>query len=152
MGRPRKFQTPDKLWKAAVEYMEWIVDNPLIENKVFQHQGEIIHAEVKKIRAATIQGFCLYNSIGRQTWQEYKDRAEFSEVIARVDDLFREQKFTGAAADLLNPNIIARDLGLTDKSESRTIGVQVTTDLTNLSDDDLTKLEGILAKIETPKV
>jgi hypothetical protein len=28
-----------------------------------------------------------------------------------------DQKFTGAAADLLNPNIIARDLGLTDKKE-----------------------------------
>ncbi|MDC9826565.1 terminase small subunit, partial [Devosia sp. ZB163] len=35
----------------------------------------------------------------------------------RVDEIIRAQKFEGAAAGLLNPNIIARDLGLADKQE-----------------------------------
>ena len=34
-----------------------------------------------------------------------------------MDEIIRTQKFEGASADLLNPNIIARDLGLADKSE-----------------------------------
>lgn len=34
-----------------------------------------------------------------------------------INDAIRHQKFTGAAADLLNPMIISRDLGLADKSE-----------------------------------
>ena len=32
-------------------------------------------------------------------------------------EIIRTQKFAGAAADLLNANIIARDLGLADKNE-----------------------------------
>jgi hypothetical protein len=39
------------------------------------------------------------------------------QVTTRVDEIIRTQKFQGAAADLLNPNIIARDLGLSEKSE-----------------------------------
>lgn len=38
-------------------------------------------------------------------------------VITQAEAVIYEQKFTGAAADLLNPNIIARDLGLADKKE-----------------------------------
>lgn len=35
--------------------------------------------------------------------------------MTRVEQIIRQQKFEGAAAELLNPNIIARDLGLADK-------------------------------------
>ena len=47
----------------------------------------------------------------------HRAKQDFSEVTTRVDEIIRTQKFQGAAADLLNPNIIARDLGLADKSE-----------------------------------
>lgn len=55
--------------------------------------------------------------ISQQAWSEYKQRQGFGEITARIDDVIRSQKFAGAAADLLNANIIARDLGLADKSE-----------------------------------
>ena len=42
----------------------------------------------------------------------------FREVIQDA----REQKFTGAAADLLNANIIARDLGLKDNVSNEHTG------------------------------
>ena len=51
------------------------------------------------------------------TWQDYTEKDDFSAVTTRIEDIIYEQKFTGAAADLLNPNIIARDLGLADKKE-----------------------------------
>jgi hypothetical protein len=37
-----------------------------------------------------------------------------------VEEIIRTQKFEGASADLLNPNIIARDLGLADKQDNTT--------------------------------
>ena len=43
---------------------------------------------------------------------------DFSMITTRVDGIIRTQKFQGGAADLLNPNIIARDLGLVDKKET----------------------------------
>ena len=35
----------------------------------------------------------------------------------RAESVIRSQKFAGAAADLLNANIIARDLGLAEKKQ-----------------------------------
>ena len=38
-------------------------------------------------------------------------------MCSQVEDIIRTQKFEGASAELLNVSIIARDLGLADKSE-----------------------------------
>ena len=42
---------------------------------------------------------------------------DFSTIISRIEEVIYNQKFQGAAADLLNANIISRELGLADKSE-----------------------------------
>ena len=65
----------------------------------------------------TIEGLRLFLDIGYQTWRDYCKREDYSEVTAKIEDIIRTQKFSGAAADLLNANIIARDLGLADKKE-----------------------------------
>jgi hypothetical protein len=73
--------------------------------------------ELPKMRAMTVAGLCLFLDISQEAFGDYRAREGFSDVTTRVDDIIRTQKFTGAAAGLLNANIIARDLGLADKSE-----------------------------------
>ena len=70
------------------------------------------------MRAMTIDGLTLFLGIDRRTWNAWRDQEDFSEVVMKADQVIREQKFAGAAADLLNPNIIARDLGLTEKTSN----------------------------------
>lgn len=70
-----------------------------------------------KMRAMTIDGLCLFLDIDPQTWANYKAKEDFFGIVSKVERVIRDQKFTGAAADLLNPNIIARDLGLRDGQE-----------------------------------
>ena len=112
------FDGPEPLWEACQEYFQWVEDNPLQEEKPFAFQGKITIAKVNKIRAMTISGLCIFLDINPATWAGWAtERKDLSEVIARVAEIIRTQKFTGAAADLLNANIIARDLGLADKSE-----------------------------------
>jgi hypothetical protein len=48
---------------------------------------------------------------------EWKDRKGFSQIITRIERTIYDQKFVGAAAGFFNSNIIARDLGLTEKKE-----------------------------------
>ena len=48
---------------------------------------------------------------------EKKLDKDFSQVVNTIKEIIETQKFEGASAGLLNPNIIARDLGLTDKKE-----------------------------------
>ncbi len=42
---------------------------------------------------------------------------DLSEIVAKAEEVIYSQKFAGAAADLLNANIISRDLGLADKTD-----------------------------------
>lgn len=116
-GRNPIFSAPEQIWTAACEYFEWVEDNPLWEDKVTSFQGVNTHEPIAKMRAMTIDGLCVFLDIARRTWDEYRAKEDFSPVVTRVESVIRSQKFAGAAADLLNANIIARDLGLADKSE-----------------------------------
>lgn len=116
-GRSPIFACPADLWEACCEYFEWSESNPLWEDKLVTFQGAATHEPVAKMRAMTLEGLCIFLDIGRQTWNDYRTKEDFPVVVTRVEEIIRTQKFQGAAADLLNPNIIARDLGLADKSE-----------------------------------
>lgn len=116
-GRNPIFPDAETLWEACVEYFEWVEANPLKEAQAFAYQGSVTTHELSKMRAMTLSGLCIFLDIDRSTWGDYAAREGFSSVTMRVDEIIRTQKFEGASAGLLNPNIIARDLGLADKSE-----------------------------------
>lgn len=111
------FINPEKLWVACCEYFEWVDANPLYEAKPFAYQGDVKIEKIAKMRAMTISGLCIFLDIARVTWAEYTKREDFAYVTSQVEGIIRTQKFEGASADLLNANIIARELGLADKSE-----------------------------------
>lgn len=118
-GRDKLFASSDALWEACCEYFAWAEDTPLWEMKVTQYQGEVIEMPVAKMRAMTKAGLCLFLGIDETTfnrWKEDKDE-DFRRVTREAESVIYSQKFAGAAADLLNANIIARDLGLKDSSE-----------------------------------
>ena len=119
-GRDFEYSSPDELWAECVSYFEWVQSNPLKEQKAFHTNGQITKTNVTKMRAMTISGLCLFLGICEKTWANYRDRKDFLQVTTRAEKIIYTQKFEGAAADLLNPNIIARDLGLTDKSDVKT--------------------------------
>jgi len=115
-GRDKIFQDPEILWEAACEYFEWCEKNPLIE--VDFRGKDANEVELPKMRAFTWSGLELFLDVGSlrdyKTQDSYKD---FVQVITRIERTIYTQKFTGAAGGFLNPNIIARDLGLSDKKE-----------------------------------
>jgi len=115
-GRDKLFETPEILLEAACEYFQWCLDNPLMETII---QGNK-KWEVPKMRAMTESGLCIFLDIERQTLDNYSNKESYKDffaVITRIKDIIRTQKFEGASAGFLNANIIARDLGLSDKQE-----------------------------------
>lgn len=117
-GRKPIFHDADELWDAACEYFAWVEDNPLEEEKLFHFQGAVVRDKISKIRAMTVAGMCLFLDISDDAWEDYCKREDFIGVTSRIKKVIYDQKFSGAAADLLNANIIARDLGLGDKVET----------------------------------
>ncbi|MGZ2449591.1 hypothetical protein ACVIRO_002345 [Rhizobium ruizarguesonis] len=116
-GRNPIFATPDELWEGCLEYFEWVSKNPLKESQAFAYQGEVQIKEIPKMRAMTLTALCIFLDIAMVTWSDYRTKEGFSRVTTQAEDIIRSQKFEGAAAGLLNANIIARDLGLADKNE-----------------------------------
>ena len=81
------------------------------------------------MRAYTITALCLYLNCNTQYFNNFeadnKPSKEFTVIITRIRETIYSQKFVGAAADLLNPNIIARELGLIDKKDLTTDGEKI---------------------------
>ena len=133
-GRDYKYQ-PEELWNEFVQYSEWVESNPLHEQKVFSFQGEITTHEMPKMRAMTLTGFCLFADISIDTLHNYRQSKDFIAITTRIEGAIYQQKFEGASADLLNANIISRELGLADKRDlSSTDGTMSPTSPKTLAD------------------
>lgn len=119
VGREKIFKTPQDLLDACVEYFEWVHDNPLVMAKPFSGEGRSWNHGVPMMRAMTQKGLYNFLGIGQHTWSDYKLKhgPDYAAVVERVESVIYQQKFEGAAAGLLNPLIIARELGLSDKQE-----------------------------------
>lgn len=133
-GRDKLFSSPEILWEEACEYFEWCDENPLKSVEQSRKSGkkkqevsdegiETVDTgliELPLMRAYTWEGLELFLNI--DSLREYKtnpDYKDFSQIVTRIGKIIYSQKFTGAAAGLLNSNIIARDLGLADKVEEK---------------------------------
>lgn len=129
-GRDKLFTTPDLLWEAACEYFESIDSDPYtkVEAKTINigdYQSEIALAKLPVMKPYTMQGLCRYLDCNLVYFNHFSDQLKkddpqyegFSKILTRIREVIYEQKFSGAAAGFFNANIIARDLGLSDKKE-----------------------------------
>lgn len=116
-GRKRIFETAEALTIACYEYFKEIANNPIQEKVLFHSTGTITEADKPLLRAMTLKGLCNHLGITLRTWENYRGRQEFTEECEYIEQIIYQQKFEGAAAGLLNPVIIARDLGLADNQK-----------------------------------
>lgn len=149
-GPKPKFENPDALWEACCEYFTWNTENPLHEAKAFAYEGSVTIEDLPKMRAMTIAGLCMFLDVDQTTWREWRvSRADLSPIITRAEAVIYRQKFEGASAGLLVPNIIARDLGLAEKTDVQA-NVKVSDERT--PDEVREAIAGKLAGIaDTPK-
>lgn len=129
-GREKLFATPELLWEAAVEYFEWVEKNPLYESKAFAYMGDISLQQIPLMRAMTLSQLCFYLGCNEAYFRTFKAQLpegekDFNTVIADIENTIYNQKFQGASANLLNANIIARDLGLRDQSDLTSNGKEI---------------------------
>jgi len=120
MRAARSYANPQDLMVACAGYFEWLENNQLQEARLVSFEGVSRVENIPKMRSPTLAGLCLYLGINRDNWGRWRrgqDREDLLCVVEVVEQAMYEAKFTGAAAGLLNPLIISRDLGLADRSE-----------------------------------
>ena len=120
-GRKGTFQSEEELLKACMEYFEWLEKNPLYEAKLVSYQGESTIKNVPMRRVASKWGLATFLGVDASTWWQWgqKDDANgLSNIVARVNQLIQHQMFEGAASEQFNPMLIARYLGLSEKTDN----------------------------------
>lgn len=88
----------------------------------------------------TIRGFCLFAGISRQTFLNYEKDERYLDIVTRIKDIIVE----GASADLFNVNIIARELGLAEKTDMtlKTLPDDIQRNIDEMSAEDIAALMG----------
>lgn len=121
-GRDRLFETPEDMFNSAIEYFEWCDENPLYKHEWKGNPIELVATPLG--RPYTWGGLTSFLGISENYFRNFhnnnKDAEDFMAIIERIGNIIYTQKFEGASVGLFNSNIIARDLGLTDKSETKT--------------------------------
>lgn len=118
IGATSIVQDPEELVVQIAGYFDWLEANPLYEGKLASYQGDHEVIDIPKMRAATLTGLYQYLGISPNVWSGWKqNRTDLLPVCQWAEMAVANYKFEGAAAGLLQPNIIMRDLGLADKSE-----------------------------------
>jgi len=132
LGRPPKY-TPETLLKAAEDYFIWNDANPWVKKEAIK-SGDLAGTtmDIETERPYTIAAFCLHAGISSAWMTEHENlpdnhqyKADFLNVINVIKAAIRTQKFEGATVGVFNSNIIARDLGLADKTDHTTNGKDI---------------------------
>lgn len=140
-GRDILFATPELLWDSACEYFTWSEDNPIKDSRSFGGQAKVQ-------RPFTMQGLCLFLGCNTAYFRQFKETCtkDFSTIIQDIEDIVFQQKFELAAIGILKENIIARDLGLSEKIK-QDVAIDKPVDFDKLSTDDLMSLATTLKKL-----
>lgn len=155
LGRPKNIKDPEELLEHFQSYVTEVDENPFIRLEVLKGgaaAGKTV--EVPTIRPYTWTGFSTYlftNGILAKL-DDYKSNKEnrytaFAGILAYIGEAMYSQKFEGATVGAFNANIIARDLGLAEKTVNDTnLTEETLIDYSQLSD---AALEEIAKQVST---
>ena len=118
-GRKKLFETPELLLEAAKEYFQWCDDNPWSSEEITTTDKGNYFKSKPTPRPYSLMGFRSFVGASDNWLTEFKKNCsvDFLGVIDDIEQYIYTQQWEGATVGAFNSNIIARTLGLKDKSE-----------------------------------
>lgn len=117
-GRAPIYSDPHEVLDAAMQYLSWAEANPLWEEKAFVIKGELQKIKLNKMRITTISGLQYFMQISKDAWAELKKQSDAMRAACEAAEAaIRDNTLSGGGAELLNPGIVAKVLGLAEKQE-----------------------------------
>lgn len=146
-GRDKIFSSPEMLWNACTEYFDATDNRKWIKKDWVGKDAEPVDRE--SITPYTLTGLFIFLDIDRSTWDNYRSESaykDFFPVTSRVEEIIYTQKFEGATVGAFNASIIARDLGLAERTENT--NQNIVFDTANLSDEEKAQLFELSLKLK----
>jgi len=126
MGKNKYIETPDKLMQLFKEYVIHERDNPMFKREYVGKEGE--EKDTPLETPITFEGFECYLSeleiiqdLGDYEANTGKAYDGYPTIVTRIRKNCFVHNFKGAAVGLFNANLIARKLGIADKTETKDI-------------------------------
>ena len=118
-GRDRIWKDADSLLEACYEYFQQCDDNPWEKNDILrsgENAGKVVRIPAQ--RPYTKAGLCVFLGIAENTWENYKENSgeDFLRVLTHVEQVIKANQLEGATVGAYNPSIVARLLGLKERT------------------------------------
>lgn len=85
MARPRKIKSKQVMEKAWEEYKAWCDNQEVLTHDFSSKNSEFVSATLKRSITYTIEGFCVFLGIARQTFYDTYDADDkFSDIVTRI--------------------------------------------------------------------
>ncbi len=145
-GRDKLFATPELLLQAAEEFFQWCDDNPWESTETTTKSGAFSETVVKTkptARPYTLEGFLLYVKASPSWLRNFKMEQtdkDFLTVIKEIELIIYQNQLEGATVGAFNANIIARKLGLSEKTEN----ININHNSKELTDAEMKELDSKL--------
>lgn len=122
VGRPKKIESPQKLWEHFVAYRNEIKGNPLLVHDFVGKFSDEVYR--KKDRPLTLDGFenyCADQEIIEDLGDYFSNKdsryIDFATICSRIKRVIRQDQIEGGMAGIYNPSVTQRLNGLVDKRE-----------------------------------
>lgn len=122
MGKRKYIETPEKMWELFLAYVQHERDNPMFKTEYVGKDGDTKRTPLET--PITFEGFECYlqdqdviNHLSDYSANSNDKYPEYSTIITRIRNNCFVHNFKGAAVGLFNANLVARKLGISDKTD-----------------------------------
>lgn len=120
--KQKYIETPEKLWELFLAYVEHEADNPMYKVEYVGKEGQRVNTPLET--PITFEGFECYlwdkgiiGDLGDYSKNDGGRYESYAPIITRIRQNCFVHNFKGASVGLFNANIIAKKLGLIEKSQ-----------------------------------
>lgn len=149
MGRPVAIETPEDFERKAMDYIQWVKNNPVMKTVTAAFQGVISYEKVPHTRGMTQFGLAAHMGIGLRTLHDYKKKPDFSHIYDEVMTIIKSWNADLALTGEINQALVARLDGHIEKQDITTNGESINKpaiDTSKLTDEQLRSLDTILSQ------
>lgn len=120
-GRPPKY-TPKQWAEKMMDYLDYMDGHTWDKQEAIKSGdkvGTLISVPTKT--PLTIQGFCNFAGVSSELYARYKSDKGFEDyhgITTYMDGIIKQNQLEGSMVGAYNPNIVARLLGLAEKTET----------------------------------
>lgn len=125
MAKNKYIETPERMWELFEAYVKHEANNPLYKREYVGKDGDEKDTPLQV--PITFEGFECYlqdegiidSHLGHYANEKEEAYKDYLPIITRIRQNCFVQNFKGASVGLFNPNLIARKIGLTEKTETK---------------------------------